>query len=312
MKKIKDYIKKIVDILCAYLSKTKSNVISIGKILGLIFYKTVNYFVFHKWLSRWIICGIISIAMLLICYKASNSVFAMFCSISIPIAAMIIIMMQNNEQIEKSTKAQIDTLQHNTNAHIETLRETSQNQIQTFIEQCQNIVYQLKEMVDVLGKISKQTEEQLEIEKQNRLKSEEIGNRLQEEQIERQKVQQARILRIKPDVCWFIFEKRHNLFWKHIYLQLSNNGGDANNIHICIQFYDTANNEGSEYNCVVNSIIRGGNIQLDLDDVNTLKIFKRCKAVIKLRDKEDRLYEGISDTSNVVNYKVKFILNLKQ
>lgn len=142
----------------------------------------MNWFKKNKWRFWWILFGVFVIVFILyiiehISKNDFNSALLQFGSILIPLFAAIIIMLQNNEQIDRSTKIQldhlqklndreieemqklfqkqIDTLVESTNTQIKTLQENTNKQIHHNTEQTQKIVDELTDNSVLLGEILK-------------------------------------------------------------------------------------------------------------------------------------------------------------
>lgn len=153
----------------------------------------MNWIKKNKWTFWWIVFGIFVIGFIAyvvvhISKNDFNSALLQFGSILIPLFAAIIIMLQNNEQIDKSTKTQLDHLQmlndreidemqklfqkqidaltdgtnkqiaearKMTNDQIETLQHNTSKQIQSNADQTQKIVDELTDNSILLGEILK-------------------------------------------------------------------------------------------------------------------------------------------------------------
>ena len=140
----------------------------------------MRFFKRNKWALWWALFGVFVIMFIIyiiehISKNDFNSALLQFGSILIPLFAAIIIMLQNNEQIDKSTKAQldhlqklndkeieemqklfqkqIDTLIQGTNEQIKTLQENTNRQIKNYTEQTQNIIIELSQNSKLLGEL---------------------------------------------------------------------------------------------------------------------------------------------------------------
>jgi len=142
----------------------------------------MSWFKKNKWSFWWILFGVfVGVFIIYIIEHISkndfNSALLQFGSILIPLFAAIIIMLQNNDQIDKSTKLQlehlqtlndreieemqklfqkqIDVLVENTNTQINTLQENTSRQIANNTEQTQKVVDELTDNSVLLGEILK-------------------------------------------------------------------------------------------------------------------------------------------------------------
>lgn len=114
----------------------------------------------NKWYRYWICLGLF--ILLFIWYVVVhindndiNNAILQFGAILIPLIAALIIMGQNNEQIEKATKLQLDHLQQLTDKQINTLQESTNKQIQHYAEETNKIIDELIDNSILLGEILK-------------------------------------------------------------------------------------------------------------------------------------------------------------
>ena len=77
-----------------------------------------------------------------------NGALLQFGSILIPLFAAIIIMLQNNEQIDKSTKVQLDHLQMLNDREIDEMQKLFQRQIDTLIESTNKQINEFQRMTN--------------------------------------------------------------------------------------------------------------------------------------------------------------------
>lgn len=107
----------------------------------------------NKWLIWWTIFGAFVIAFIIyiirhISKNDFNSALLQFGSILIPLFAAIIIMLQNNEQIDKSTRIQLDYLQKLNDREIEEMQRLFQRQIDTLTDSTSRQIEEFRKMTN--------------------------------------------------------------------------------------------------------------------------------------------------------------------
>ncbi|MBS1773365.1 MAG: hypothetical protein JST82_10935 [Bacteroidetes bacterium] len=112
----------------------------------------------NKWLRYWLglamfIVGFIWYVTVHISKNDWNNAILQFGAILIPLFAALIIMGQNNEQIEKATKEQLNHLQQLTEKQISALQESTNRQIENYAKQTEKVVEELLENSILLGEI---------------------------------------------------------------------------------------------------------------------------------------------------------------
>jgi hypothetical protein len=101
-----------------------------------------SYLITHKWRIRWA-CYFTWLVMYLVAiYLLRDSFFIQTGILLLTVIAMILIMLQNNEENQARTKDQINNFHASTTRHIHALRESADSQIKTIQEtslECQRV-----------------------------------------------------------------------------------------------------------------------------------------------------------------------------
>ncbi|NNV55006.1 hypothetical protein [Limnovirga soli] len=113
----------------------------------------MNWIRKNKWTFWWLLFGVFVIIFIFyiiehISRSDFNSALLQFGSIIIPLFAAIIIMLQNNEQIDRSTKIQLDHLQKLNDREIEELQKLFQKQIDVLTENTNKQILEFKTMTN--------------------------------------------------------------------------------------------------------------------------------------------------------------------
>jgi len=140
----------------------------------------------HKWLFIWgtfflFLVGFVIYAVICATVKDLNLIIIQIAGMIFPLFAAVIIMLQNNEQIEISTKTQIEHLQDLNNKQIKAFSEFFQKQIDTiesntnkqikhYGEQTEKVINELSENSNLLAEILMRQLEEAILEFETKLK----------------------------------------------------------------------------------------------------------------------------------------------
>lgn len=112
----------------------------------------------HKWTCCWIIFCVVVLSFITyivqhISKNDFNGALLQFGSILIPLFAAIIIMLQNNDQMDKSTKTQLEHLQNLNDREIEEMQRLFQRQIDTLTDSTNKQIEEFRKMTNEQIKI---------------------------------------------------------------------------------------------------------------------------------------------------------------
>jgi hypothetical protein len=113
----------------------------------------MKWFKKNKWTFWWILFGAFVIIFIIyiiehISKNDFNTALLQFGSILIPLFAAIIIMLQNNEQIDKSTKVQLDHLQRLNDREIDEMQKLFQMQMDSLAESTNRQIEEFRKMTN--------------------------------------------------------------------------------------------------------------------------------------------------------------------
>lgn len=230
------------------------------------------------------------------------------------VAAMIIIMLHNNEymrkltlrqiraqnestdkQIEailKSTSVQIEALNNATSEQIDAINETTEKQIHVFIEQCQGIISQLENMVGVLVTMSEQNAQRLAEEERNRAQEEEERRSqiMAREQEALEKLNERE--RLKPRLFVRINKESYFLFWTHYWIHIINTGAPSKYLNVKTSVYTASTGMGHQRDHKFSTIGRDQIQKYDIGNVDNFRGYDMVKVGLDVRNMNEVKYEG--------------------
>ncbi len=234
----------------------------------------------------------------------------------------IIIMLDNNRQIEKSTsdkikaiqlssekqikifkeesnkqisaiEEQISTIKETTKEQINAIKDSTKEQINTFINQCQGIIARLEEAVAVLVKMSSQYSESLELEKKKVEMEEKRLETLIQEQVRYSNERLQEKQKKMPVLFIRIDKQSYVIFWTHLWIYFYNKGGDAKNISIRITFININTGRNKNITKSFKEIKRSDHIKIDCGNIRDYDNYDSINAeIVTVRDIYDNEYYG--------------------